>query len=583
MIKTAFISILVLAGALASAQDAQDESRDLALDLRQNWAEIEEIAGERDQTPAGEERDVLSARIARRARSVRSDLRALMKRIEEAAENGSDASADRAVVEEILVAASPLIRREVEHRRDVVEARQRDREARPSDEHLELERQLTRDNQELDAAMSTLLEILTWKEALSLDATDDETFLDPILEERSDDLMARTELALGRRDEAEERLAGATDEEKASIEPEVRGAREAVHGNVASLEAMVAMMDERGFDSTEHKELLIEASGNVTTDIFDVRVFTGLFEQTWEDVTAWVVANGPQLALNAFFLVVILAVFWTLARIVRKIAERAVARTGSKVPKLLRNMLVSMSGQLVMLVGIIVALSRVGIDIAPLLAGVGVAGFIVGFALQDTLSNFASGVMILIYHPFDVGDLVEAAGVAGEVNHMSLVSTTIRTLDNQILIVPNNKIWGDVIRNKTAVRTRRVDLSFGIGYDDDIAHAERVLHDIVDSHELVLDEPPPTVKLHELGDSSVNFVVRPWVKTEDYWDVHWDITRAVKERFDAEGISIPYPQRDVHVHRESTPTEPLEPNLRAVEHTEPREAVPASGISAEDD
>jgi len=131
-----------------------------------------------------------------------------------------------------------------------------------------------------------------------------------------------------------------------------------------------------------------------------------------------------------------------------------------------------------------------------------------------------------------------------------LVSTTILTVDHQTLVIPNSKIWGDVIKNVTAQTERRVDMVFGIGYADDIPHAEKILKEIVDAHELVLDEPVPNIRLHNLGDSSVDFVVRPWTKTDDYWEVYWDITREVKMRFDAEGISIPFPQRDVHVFQE---------------------------------
>jgi len=192
----------------------------------------------------------------------------------------------------------------------------------------------------------------------------------------------------------------------------------------------------------------------------------------------------------------------------------------------------------------------VGISLAPMLAGLGVAGFIVGFALQDSLGNFAAGAMILIYRPFDVDDLVEVPGASGLVKKMNLVSTTITTLDNQTLVVPNSKIWGDVIKNVTAQKVRRVDLEIGIGYGDDIEHAERVLVEIVNGHEKILAKPEPKIKLHTLADSSVNFIVRPWTKTDDYWDVYWDILREVKLRFDREGISIPFPQRDVHVYSE---------------------------------
>lgn len=213
---------------------------------------------------------------------------------------------------------------------------------------------------------------------------------------------------------------------------------------------------------------------------------------------------------------------------------------------LLKDTMLSLTGGAVMGIGILMALSQIGISLGPMLAGLGVAGFIIGFALQDTLGNFAAGGMILIYRPYDVDDFIEVAGASGLVKKMNLVSTTIATFDNQTLVVPNSKIWGDVIKNVTAQKVRRVDLLFGIGYSDDIPHAERVLKDIVANNDKVLEKPEPVVRLHELGESSVNFIVRPWVRTEDYWDVYWSITRAVKVRFDEEGISIPFPQRDVH-------------------------------------
>ena len=204
-----------------------------------------------------------------------------------------------------------------------------------------------------------------------------------------------------------------------------------------------------------------------------------------------------------------------------------------------------------MAVGILMALSQVGISLAPMLAGLGVAGFIIGFALQDSLGNFAAGAMILIYRPYDVDDFVEVTGASGLVKKMNLVSTTITTFDNQTLVVPNSKIWGDVIKNVTAQKVRRVDLVFGIGYGDDIEFAEKVLTEIVEANEKVLKKPEHNIRLHTLADSSVNFIVRPWVKTDDYWDVYWEITREVKMRFDQEGITIPFPQRDVHLYKQT--------------------------------
>ena len=162
--------------------------------------------------------------------------------------------------------------------------------------------------------------------------------------------------------------------------------------------------------------------------------------------------------------------------------------------------------------------------------------------------------MILLYRPYDVGDFVSVAGVTGTVKAMNIVSTTIKTPDNQVQMMPNGSIWGGTITNITGSSTRRVDMMFGIGYGDDIQKANTLLMGILEKHEKVLAQPEPVVKVHELADSSVNFVVRPWVETDDYWDVYWDITRQVKERFDAEGVSIPFPQRDLHIVEQAVPS-----------------------------
>lgn len=266
------------------------------------------------------------------------------------------------------------------------------------------------------------------------------------------------------------------------------------------------------------------------------------------DLPGFLSENWPWVASRAAIFLGTLIVFWVFGRLAKRGVRRALGSDRIKGSHLLERTLLSLTGKVVMLVGVIVALSFVGIHLGPVLAGLGIAGFVMGFALQDSLANFAAGAMILLYAPYDVGDAVEVAGATGKVAGMSLVSTTILTFDNQRVIVPNGKIWGDVIKNITAEATRRVDMVFGIGYADDIPEAERLLKEILADHPRVLEEPEPTVKLSNLGDSSVDFIVRPWCATEDYWDVRWDVTRQVKLTFDREEISIPFPQRDVHLH-----------------------------------
>ena len=226
--------------------------------------------------------------------------------------------------------------------------------------------------------------------------------------------------------------------------------------------------------------------------------------------------------------------------------RRAVRR--SQLSELMRATASRLAVSSVMLIGIGVILTQLGVQLAPLLAGLGIAGFAVGFALQNTLANLAAGALILGTRPYDLGDEIESAGVSGTVKRMSLVSTTILTPDNQTLIVPNSAIWSGVIRNRTAEPLRRVDLAFGVGYDEDVARVERVLGEVVTAEEKVLTEPAPIIRLHQLGDSTVQFIVRVWTRKERYWDVYWDLTRAVKLRFDQEGIAFPYPQSEV-THR----------------------------------
>jgi small conductance mechanosensitive channel len=349
-------------------------------------------------------------------------------------------------------------------------------------------------------------------------------------------------------EDAEARRAAAAD--PASAEPAVSEAKARLDAALTTLETAVGLMQRLELDDAAYRQLLVASTGALTVEAVDSRIVGELVSGWVADLRQTVSDHGGRFVFQALLVVLILAVFVVLARIVRRLVGRAVAAPHLHFSELLKRMIVSLSSGLILLLGLLVALSQLGIEIAPMLAGLGIAGFVIGFALQDTLGNFAAGVMILIYRPYDVGDMIDCAGgVFGKVSHMSLVATTILTIDNKTLIVPNSKIWGDVITNVTAQQLRRVDLEFGIGYRDDIPHAEEVLMSILHDHPKVLDDPEPAVRVHSLGDSSVNFVVRPWVARDDYWDVFWDVTREVKLRFDREGVSIPFPQRDVHLYR----------------------------------
>jgi small conductance mechanosensitive channel len=248
-------------------------------------------------------------------------------------------------------------------------------------------------------------------------------------------------------------------------------------------------------------------------------------------------------------LVVALAIFlvgrWiakVLVRIFRKVMDRA------KVEPTLTKFLSSILYSVLLIAVVIATLDALGVNTTSLLAILGAAGLAVGLALKDSLSNFSAGVMLILFRPFKVGDFIEAAGVSGTVEVIHVFNTVIRTGDNREIIVPNAGIYGGTIVNVTARATRRIDMVFGIGYGDDIGKARELIKQVMDADSRILKDPEAAISLAELADSSVNLNVRPWVNTSDYWAVRSDILEQVKLSFDANGISIPYPQQDVYMH-----------------------------------
>ncbi|MGD2109083.1 MAG: mechanosensitive ion channel [Phycisphaerae bacterium] len=250
---------------------------------------------------------------------------------------------------------------------------------------------------------------------------------------------------------------------------------------------------------------------------------------------------GP-VALKA---VATLVLGWIAARIIRGIVRRVLHR--AKVEPTLTGFVVNMTYALLLALVVVSAIQKLGVPTASFVAVIGAAGLAIGFALQGSLANFAAGVMVILFKPFKVGDYVEAGGIAGTVQEVQVFATVLRTPDNKRVIAPNSAITGGTITNYSANDTRRVDLVFGIGYGDDIAKAKALIEQILSEESRILEDPAPTVAVLELADSSVNFAVRPWVKTPDYWNVLFYLTETIKLRFDAEGISIPFPQRDVHI------------------------------------
>jgi small conductance mechanosensitive channel len=236
-----------------------------------------------------------------------------------------------------------------------------------------------------------------------------------------------------------------------------------------------------------------------------------------------------------------------VAKGVRKVVDRLM--TKSKVDPTLVSFTANLAYIGLLAFIVIAALGQLGIQTTSFIAILGAAGLAIGLALQGSLSNFAAGFLLIIFRPFKVGDLIEGAGVFGVVEVIQIFTTQLKTADNKTVIVPNAKLTDDNIVNWTAKGTRRVDMVFGIGYGDDIDKARSLMADIVAADDRILKNPEPQIAVSELADSSVNFVVRPWVKVNDYWGVYFDLTEKIKKAFDTNGVSIPFPQRDVHVYQ----------------------------------
>lgn len=248
--------------------------------------------------------------------------------------------------------------------------------------------------------------------------------------------------------------------------------------------------------------------------------------------------------INIVFALAIFLLGKSVVKILVKVAKKLMLK--AKVDSILINFIASIINAILLLFVVIAALDQLGVETTSLIALIGAAGLAIGLALQGTLQNLASGVMLIIFRPFNDGDFVEAAGVSGVIEEIGIFTTTMRSGDNREIIIPNGEIFGGTITNYSKRSTRRVDMVFGIGYNDDIKKAKEIISRILDEDERVLKDPAPTVAVAELADSSVNFNVRPWCKTEDYWDIYSDTHEKIKLTFDAEGISIPYPQMDVH-------------------------------------
>jgi small conductance mechanosensitive channel len=267
----------------------------------------------------------------------------------------------------------------------------------------------------------------------------------------------------------------------------------------------------------------------------------------WDGIFTFLSTEGPKWAVNIVSALAILLIGKQVAKAFVSFAKKIMIR--SKVDDTLVSFLGNVLYGLAYAFVVIASLSQLGVETTSLAAILAAAGLAIGLSLQSSLSNLAAGVMIIAFRPFKRGDFVELAGTSGTVTEVSIFTTTLNTPDNRVTIVPNGSIISGNITNFSANDTRRIDLVFGASYGDDLKKVKALLQEIVAADERILEDPATTIAVSELADSSVNFVCRPWVKSSDYWAVRFDLIESVKARFDNEGISIPFPQRDVHMHQ----------------------------------
>jgi small conductance mechanosensitive channel len=273
--------------------------------------------------------------------------------------------------------------------------------------------------------------------------------------------------------------------------------------------------------------------------------------QYLETIMVWLAENGTRFVFRLLGALVIYVVAHVLIRIVGAVVQQGLEKS-SKLKPLLKTFIAGTVTRVLWIIAAVMILAQLGVEVAPIIASLGVAGFVLGFAFQNTLSNFAAGLMLLANNPFEAGDFVECGGHAGTVRELNLMATTLHTPDNRRVTLPNSAVWGSAIVNFTALGQRRMELKFAISYGADIGKAKAVIRAVVEAEERVLKEPTAVIEVLDLGDSSVNLVVRPWAKVPDFWPVFFKLNQEIKEALDRNGIEIPFPQLVIHQPRQLT-------------------------------
>jgi small conductance mechanosensitive channel len=415
------------------------------------------------------------------------------------------------------------------------------------EEQGDIENRINQARSSLDRTLAGRANVLTMADSLGMDTERYWNQLETFLKNRAETLLGRLQIAVNTRDQLERKIqdaerARAPESEIGADRRRLQYAKRRVEGVAKSLEETAGLLEARGFESSQYRQFIIEATGEITEKILDPKILFGILRNALKSLWNWIKDN----ALAFFVKLIIILAFVLVFRVLFRLGWWLVRLLGlTKLSRLMRDLVDRMLNPVATIVGLIAGLWFLGANPAHLLAGVGVASVIIGFALQDSLSNLAAGFFILMTRPFDVDDVVVSGGVFGTVKAMGLANTTIVTFDNRRLMVPNRKIWGEVIENRSAELVRRVEIEVRISYKESIDRAIEVLRGLLDQNERVLKKPKPLIFVKELDDSWIEIAVWPWVRNEDWWPLLTELPRLVRLRFAEEGIEIPFPKREV--------------------------------------
>jgi small conductance mechanosensitive channel len=411
----------------------------------------------------------------------------------------------------------------------------------------ELDLMMQENEARLDSSIAGQINTLEGADAAGLDATRFWDALDAFMVNRVEANVGRLQLAMVDRTRQRNRIrqmsrTGASEGELLTAHTRLQGAETRVQTLVVSLYSQADLLDRRGRETARYRRLAIRATGEVTGDILNPRVFWGLVQDFVDAVWVWIKDSGPTLLTRLLILVGVTLLFrWGVNLVWRVLRVTGLLK--------MHRLLADMTGRMILpmgtFLGVVVGLSMLGVNPTHLVTGVGVAGIIIGLALQDSMANLAAGFFILMYRPYDVDDIVSAGNVVGTVKQMGLANTTIVTFDRKRLYVPNRKIWSDVIENHSAEPVRRVEALVKVGYGQDLDRAFGAIRSLLQEHEVVLSEPEPLLYVKDFGDSWLDVAVWCYVPSAKWWATKANLPRLIRLKFEEEGIEIPVPSREI--------------------------------------